>query len=104
MAGNSSMNNAKRDKNDEFYTQLSDIENELKHYKQHFKGKKVFLNCDDPEWSNFWKFFEMKFDDFELEQLVATHYDPERPTYKLELNRIAPPRAALKLSKRQKLV
>lgn len=101
VAGNSSMNSAKKDKNDEFYTRLFDIENEMRHYKKHFKGKKIFLNCDDPEWSNFWQHFEMNFDVYELDRLVATHYDAERPTYKLELIRLCPPpRTGLKLTKK----
>ncbi len=50
---NSKLSNAKNAKNDEFYTQLSDIEKELKHYKRHFKGKVVLCNCDDPRVSNF---------------------------------------------------
>lgn len=53
---NSSLNDAKRAKKDEFYTQLSDIENELRHYKKHFKDKVVFCNCDDPYESNFFKY------------------------------------------------
>lgn len=53
MAKNSNLHAAKKAKNDEWYTRLEDIENELKHYKDHFKGKVVFCNCDDPEESNF---------------------------------------------------
>lgn len=72
-------------KNDEFYTQLSDIEKELRHYKEHFAGKTIFCNCDDPEWSNFWKFFMLNFEHWGLKKLVATHYEPEgAPSYKLE--------------------
>jgi len=51
------LNNAKKDKFDEFYTQLSDIEKELVHYRDHFRGKVVFCNCDDPEFSNFYSYF-----------------------------------------------
>lgn len=58
---NSQLNRAKRDKQDEFYTQTSDIEKELKHYKEHFKDKVVFCNCDDPQESNFWKYFYRNF-------------------------------------------
>lgn len=54
---NSSLIDAKKAKKDEFYTQLSDIENELRHYKEHFKDKVVFCNCDDPYESNFFKYF-----------------------------------------------
>ena len=59
---NSNLKEAKAAKNDEFYTQLPDIENELKHYREHFKDKVVFCNCDDPEWSNFWQFFSLQFE------------------------------------------
>ena len=55
MAGNKNLHVAKKDKQDEFYTQLPDIENELRHYKKHFKDKVVFCNCDDPYESNFFK-------------------------------------------------
>ena len=55
------MDNAKRNKADEFYTQLNDIELELKHYKEQFKGKVVFCNCDDPYESNFFKYFAINF-------------------------------------------
>jgi len=65
---------AKRNKADEFYTQLSDIEAELRHYKQHFKGKTVLCNCDDPFESNFFKFFAMNFNHLELKKLIATCY------------------------------
>lgn len=82
---NKNLTSAKKAKNDEFYTQIADIENELKHYKDFFKGKVVYLNCDDPEESNFWKFFELKFEDYQLKKLIATHFDKEKPTYKLEL-------------------
>ena len=81
---NSSLNRASKAKEDEFYTQLSDIENELKHYKTHFKDKVVFLNCDDPDTSNFWQYFYLNFDYLQLKKLISTHYDPEKPTYKLE--------------------
>lgn len=83
-ASNTSLNAAKLAKNDEFYTQLSDIEKELKHYKEHFRGKVVFCNCDDPEESFFWKFFEAKFDVFGLKKLISTHYGRGKPSYKLE--------------------
>ena len=85
MANNKSLGRAKDTKNDEFYTQLSDIEKELRYYKEHFKGKTVFCNCDDPEESNFWKYFELNFDELQLKKLVATHYEKEKPSYKLEL-------------------
>lgn len=53
MAANANLHKAKNEKNDEFYTQLTDVANELKHYRQHFAGKTVFCNCDDPTWSAF---------------------------------------------------
>ena len=82
---NSMLHGAKRNKKDEFYTQLNDISAELYHYRHHLRGKKIFLNCDDPEWSNFWRYFELNFIDLGLEQVVSTHYDPEEPTYKLTM-------------------
>jgi len=85
MAGNKTLARAKDTKNDEFYTQLSDIEKELKYYKEYFKGKTIFCNCDDPETSNFWLYFELNFSVFGLKKLVATHYEKEKPSYKLEL-------------------
>jgi hypothetical protein len=83
---NNQLNKAKRDKQDEFYTQLTDIEKELRHYKEHLKGKTIFCNCDDPLESNFWKYFYLNFNELELKKLIATHYDPEKPTYKMEYN------------------
>ena len=63
---------AKLNKKDEFYTQLSDIEKELRHYKQHFKGKIILCNCDDPFESNFFKFFVLNFNRLEIKKLIAT--------------------------------
>ena len=74
MSDNSNLHIAKGNKNDEFYTQLSDIENELKHYKQHFKNKVVFCNCDDPYESNFFKYFAMNFNSLGLKKLITTGY------------------------------
>lgn len=79
------LHSAKRAKKDEFYTQISVIEKELFHYRQYFEDKVIFLNCDDPESSNFWKYFELNFDSFGLKRLIATHYDEDKPSYKLEL-------------------
>lgn len=73
---NKSLGNAKEARNDEFYTRLPDIENELRHYSNHFKGKVVFCNCDDPFESNFFKYFAMKFNQLGLKKLIATSYDP----------------------------
>ena len=69
MAGKEALTKAKKIKNDEFYTQLTDIEKEMKYYKKHFKNKSVFCNCDDPEWSNFWKYFSLNFDHLQLKKL-----------------------------------
>ena len=65
---------AKHQKNDEFYTQLVDIENELKHYKDQFRGKVVFCNCDDPYESNFFRYFANNFNHLSLKKLIATSY------------------------------
>jgi hypothetical protein len=69
---NSSLVGARMAKEDEFYTQLSDIERELKHYKKHFKGKVVYCNCDDPRVSNFFHYFSYNFEKLGLKKLVAT--------------------------------
>lgn len=75
MAKNSNLHNAKTAKNDEFYTQLTDIEKELKHYKKHFEGKVVYCNCDDVRWSNFFKYFSMNFEHLGLKKLICTAYN-----------------------------
>lgn len=69
------LNRAKREKNDEFYTRYEDIANEVQHYKEHFKGKVVYCNCDDYRFSNFVKYFKNNFDALQLRCLVATNYD-----------------------------
>ena len=61
MAGNKSLHAANKAKQDEFYTQLPDIEKELKHYRKHFSGKTVYCNCDDPTISNFFRYFQSEF-------------------------------------------
>lgn len=71
---NASLKKAAKAKADEFYTQLPDIEAELKHYKDHFKGKKILCNCDDPFESNFFKYFAMNFNHLGLAKLTATSY------------------------------
>lgn len=73
-AQNKNLNKAKTNKKDEFYTQLSDIERELKYYKQHFKDKVVYCNCDDPRVSNFFHFFSYNFEKLGLKKLIATCY------------------------------
>jgi len=74
MAGNTNLGAAKTARKDEFYTQLSDIEKELRHYKQHFKDKTVLCNCDDPFESNFFKYFVLNFNRLGLKKLIATCY------------------------------
>lgn len=74
MAGNRNLGVAKVDQNDEFYTQLTDIEKELRHYRKHFRGKTVLCNCDDPFESNFFKYFVLNFNRLGLKKLIATCY------------------------------
>ena len=71
---NQTLHIAKFSKKDEFYTQLSDIESELEHYKEHFKDKVVFCNCDDPRNSNFFKYFANNFENLGLKKLITTCY------------------------------
>lgn len=97
---------AKDAKKDEFYTQLSDIEKELVHYREYFRGKVVFCNCDDPYESNFFKYFALNFNALGLKKLIATCYDgspiaqqelplfpeaetePKRKAYKVEISEV----------------
>ncbi len=74
MAGNDNVHASRSGKTDEFYTQLSLVESELKHYRQHFKGKIVLCNCDDPYESNFFKYFAMNFNSLGLKKLITTCY------------------------------
>ena len=83
-SANANLHKAKGAKNDEFYTQLTDVAKELMHYKAHFKDKIVFCNCDDPTWSAFWKYFHLNFAELGLKKLISTHYDREEATYKME--------------------
>lgn len=71
---NKNLNKANNGKNDEFYTQLTDIEKELRHYKHHFKDKVVFCNCDDPRISNFFHYFSYNFENLGLKKLITTCY------------------------------
>lgn len=84
MAKNENLHKAKDAKNDEFYTRIEDVAEELRHYKKHFAGKVVFCNCDDPTWSAFWRYFHLNFSELGLKKLIATHYDRTEPTYKME--------------------
>ncbi len=74
MAKNTSLSQAKKAKKDEFYTQLTDIEKELRHYKDHFRGKTVLCNCDDPRISNFFRYFALNFEYLGLKRLITTCY------------------------------
>lgn len=87
MAGNDNLHDSRKKKEDEFYTEIGMIEKELVHYRDHFKGKTVYCNCDDPKESHFWKYFAINFEFLGLKKLIATHYDAEKPTYKLELTK-----------------
>lgn len=80
-----SLNVAKKDKFDEFYTKLADIEKELSHYKKHFKDKIVFYNCDDPKFSNFYFYFSKNFKNLGLKKLISTHHKKDKPSYKIEV-------------------
>lgn len=71
---NANLSAAKTAKNDEFYTQLTDIEKELRHYRKHFKGKTILCNCDDPFESNFFKYFVLNFNRLKLKKLITTCY------------------------------
>lgn len=89
MAKNTNLHAAKTAKNDEFYTRFDDINFEInlaEHgYRPFFKDKIVYCNCDDPEESNFWKFFKTRFNGLKLKKLISTHYDHEgKSSYKLE--------------------
>ncbi len=84
-SSNTFLRKANSAKKDEFYTQLTDIEKELGHYKEHFKDKVIFCNCDDPEESHFWKYFSMNFEYLGIKKLVATHFETEKPSYKIEI-------------------
>lgn len=74
MAGNSNLHIFKLGKTDEFYTQLSTIEDELRHYRKYFKGKVILCNCDDPYESNFFKYFALNFNALGLKKLITTCY------------------------------
>ncbi len=75
-SSNNNLHKAGKAKKDEFYTQLVDIEKELKHYKEQFRGKVVYCNCDDPFESNFFKYFASNFKELGLKRLIATSYKP----------------------------
>ena len=85
---NALLNQAKEAKKNEFYTRRQDIEAELQHYQPYFENKVVYCNCDDPEYSEFWKFFVRVFRPWHIKKLMATHYEPDKKNYayKLELS------------------
>ena len=85
---NANLREAKKQKNDEFYTRYEDIENEVMKYRRSFMGKVVYLPCDDPaeKKSEFWTFFVDNFDAFGLKKLIATHYDEDGKAYKIWIN------------------
>ena len=104
---NKNLNAAKTAKKDEFYTQLSDIERELQHYRKHFRGKTVLCNCDDPYESNFFKYFALRFNQLGLKKLICTCYngspmqgnelvfrfddvdsEPQKVAYKMEVTEV----------------
>lgn len=88
-ATNTSLHNAKRVKNDEFYTRYEDIEAEVMKYRKQFRDKVVYLPCDDPaeKKSEFWSFFVANFESFGLKKLIATHYEENGQAYKIWIDR-----------------
>jgi hypothetical protein len=96
MAGNKNLQNANKAKKDEFYTQYADIETECMRYRDQFRGKVIYCNCDDPEESNFYKFFHNTFDFFGLKKLVTTHFEIDKASYKLEYSDGAETKTPLK--------
>ena len=74
MVRSAELRDAKKNKNDEFYTQLTDIEKEMRYYKEHFEGKVVLCNCDDPYESNFFKYFALNFNRLKLKKLISISY------------------------------
>lgn len=73
-SGNRTLSSARAAKQDEFYTQMADIANELKHYRAHLRGKTVLCNCDDPYESHFFQYFALNFNTLGLKKLIATSY------------------------------
>lgn len=82
MADNKKLQNAKATKNDEFYTQYNTIANEMGHYRKQLEGQVIYCNCDDPTWSEFWRYFHSNFYSLKLKKLIATHYqENSEPSY-----------------------
>lgn len=84
MFKNENLRAARAVKNDEFYTRLCDIEQELVYYKQHFRDKIIYCNCDDPALSNFWRYFHLNFSFLGLRGLISTHLSLNNPSYVFE--------------------
>ena len=81
---NNNLNKARKEKNDEFYTQYKDIEKECQHYVEHFKDQWIYLPCDTED-SNFWKYFIDHFNEYGLKRLTATHINLDgTPSYRLD--------------------
>ena len=78
MSNNSTLQKAKAAKYDEFYTRYSDIANELGHYRKFLKGQIVYCNCDDPSWSNFWKFFHNNFASLGLRKFLCSSHNESK--------------------------
>ena len=87
MGRSLNLNSAKQARFDEFYTLEEDVAAELKHYGPHFENQVVYLNCDDPKHSAFWKYFDTNFDKLKLKRLLATHYDNTKPVHLWEKDR-----------------
>ena len=101
MAGNRNLHMSRAGKTDEFYTQLSTIEDELRHYRKYFRGKVIFCNADDPAigedgqdhfgdglggyTSNFFRYFQLNFQQLGIKKLITTHYEADKPSYKFEI-------------------
>ena len=89
---NDTLHSAKTAKNDEFYTQISDIEQEIGNYRKHFKDKIIYMPCDNPEWSNFWHVLKGQYIYLHYKKIVATFYngivDTDKQPYKLEYDGI----------------
>lgn len=79
---------AKRNKNDEFYTLYEDVASECSHYIEHFENKIIYMNCDNPKYSNFWKYFKDNFHTLKLKKIISTYYIENEQTYKTEFDGI----------------
>lgn len=84
MSTNTNLHKANVVKNDEFYTRFTDISKELVNYKKYFKDKVVLCNCDNPNYSAFWKYFHLNFNTLGLKKIISTFYDKDKTTYKME--------------------